>query len=194
MYPDSANTPSPDEASVLAGADQTVCCGAESPRNLESRRRRVPLGLFTGPSPIEIVCPCLHQDTSALEQVRTRIGRFHLVANRMGQRGLGDFTRCVGTLAAPVPEARPEAVRHSHDTQVSKQRGECAAGKCAALRRRENQTAAAPSPAFAGRCCSCLLWKLTRRLPHISLITLRPVSCAPKASTRASSMSRYSSL
>ena len=54
-----------------------------------------------------------------LEQVRTPVGRLDGVHVRLRQ--LAHFTRRVGTLRRPVPEARTEPVRHRPDLQVPDQ-------------------------------------------------------------------------
>ena len=61
--------------------------------------------------PTEIGCPVLHQTAPPLEQVRTRVGSFRPVGHHVRQRRFEDFSRMVGFLSGPVPEARPEAVR-----------------------------------------------------------------------------------
>ena len=53
-----------------------------------------------------------------LEQVRPRISRLGLVPDHMRKCRLDDFAWVVRLLGRPVPEARPEAVRHGRDLVV----------------------------------------------------------------------------
>ena len=51
--------------------------------------------------------------TPALEEITAGVGRLGGVLYRMGECGLDHFAGCVRPFRGPVPEARPEPVRHA---------------------------------------------------------------------------------
>ena len=54
----------------------------------------------------------VHQAAATLEEITAGVGRLCLVAHRMGERGLDHLTRRIRLLRGPVPETRPEPMRH----------------------------------------------------------------------------------
>ena len=67
--------------------------------------------------PIEIGGPVVHQAAPTLEEITARISCLCRVAYRMGERGLDHLTRRIRLLSRPVPEARPEPMRHGGDAE-----------------------------------------------------------------------------
>ena len=67
--------------------------------------------------PGQVCRPVVHQASPALEEIAARIGRLYRVAYRMGERGLDHFTGCVCLFCGPIPEARPEPMRHGGDAE-----------------------------------------------------------------------------
>ena len=65
--------------------------------------------------------PVVHQLPSALEQVRAPIGCLDPVLYHMRQGGLDDLAGMIRLLGRPVPETRPEPVRHSRDLELPEQ-------------------------------------------------------------------------
>ena len=61
--------------------------------------------------------PVVHQVASALEQIRPCVGRLGGGLYRMGERGLDHFAGCGRPFRGPVPEARPEPMRHGGDAE-----------------------------------------------------------------------------
>ena len=61
----------------------------------------------------------LHEPAPALEQVRPAVGGVDLVADLARQRCLRHLSGMIRLLGRPVPKARPEAVRHGRDSQLS---------------------------------------------------------------------------
>ena len=62
--------------------------------------------------PTEVGSPVVHQASPALEEITARIGRLGGVAYRMGERRFDHLTRRIRLLRGPIPEARPEPMRH----------------------------------------------------------------------------------
>ena len=67
--------------------------------------------------PTEVGGPVAHQAASTLEEITARIGRLCRVAHRMGERRFDHFAGCVCLFRRPVPEARPEPMRHGGDAE-----------------------------------------------------------------------------
>ena len=67
--------------------------------------------------PPEIGGPVVHQAAPTLEEITAGVGRLCRVAHRMGERGFDHLTRRIRLLRRPVPEARPEAMRHGGDAE-----------------------------------------------------------------------------
>ena len=63
---------------------------------------------------VEVRRPVFDQPPSALEQVRSRVGRFDLVSDDVRQRRLDDLAP-VPSRPPPVPERRPEPMRNGWD-------------------------------------------------------------------------------
>ena len=84
--------------------------------------------------------PRLHERSPPLEQVRAPVGRLDAFRVHVGQRQLAHLPRRVRTLRHPVPEARPEPVRHHPDLQLADKLRE-------SLRRRARHRAAKGTPA-----------------------------------------------
>ena len=57
-------------------------------------------------------CPVVHQAAPTLEEITAGVGGLGGVLYRMGECGLGHFAGCIHLLRGPVPEARPEPMRH----------------------------------------------------------------------------------
>ena len=83
--------------------------------------RSLAAGLRLAPKKLR---PLLHQGPPTFEEVRPRIGRFHLVADHVGQRRLHDRMGRVGRFGRPVAKARPEPMRHGRDSQLPQQAAE----------------------------------------------------------------------
>ena len=107
-------------------ASQAILRPVDSPKCPETASDPVAeasgLGAFSPTR--QILGPLLHQDAAALEEVRAGVGRLHLVADRVRQRGLHDRVGRVGALRRPVPEARTEPVRHGSDPKRLQQAAE----------------------------------------------------------------------
>ena len=67
--------------------------------------------------PVQIVRPVVHQAAPTLEQITAGVGRLGGVLYRMGECGLDHFAGCVRPFRGPVPEARPEPMRHGGDAE-----------------------------------------------------------------------------
>ena len=65
----------------------------------------------------EIGCPLVHQAAPTLEEITAGVGRLCRVAHRMGERGFDHLAGCIRLLRGPVPEARPEPMRHGGDAE-----------------------------------------------------------------------------
>ena len=65
----------------------------------------------------EISRPVVHQAAPTLEKIAARVGRLGGVLYRMGECGLDHLTRRIRLLRGPVPEARPEPMRHGGDAE-----------------------------------------------------------------------------
>ena len=50
-------------------------------------------------------------------EITARVGRLGGVLYRMGECGLDHFAGCVRPFRGPVPEARPEPMRHGGDAE-----------------------------------------------------------------------------
>ena len=59
----------------------------------------------------------VHQAAPTLEEITARVGRRGGVLYRMGERGLDHFAGCACPFRGPVPEARPEPMRHGSDAE-----------------------------------------------------------------------------
>ena len=68
--------------------------------------------------PTEVARPLVHQAAPTLEEITACVGRLGGVLYRMGERGLDHFAGCVRPFRGPVPEARPEPMRHGSDAEV----------------------------------------------------------------------------
>ena len=66
----------------------------------------------------EIGGPVVHQAPPPLEEITAGVGRLGGVVYRMGECGLDHFAGCVRPFRGPVPEARPEPMRHGGDAEV----------------------------------------------------------------------------
>ena len=62
--------------------------------------------------PVEISGPVVHQAAPALEEITACVGRLCGVLYRMGERGFDHLAGCARPFRSPVPEARPEPMRH----------------------------------------------------------------------------------
>ena len=69
----------------------------------------------------QVAGPVIHEPASTLEQVRALVGCLDLAADLVRQGSLRHFARMIGLFGRPVPEARPEAVRHRRDVQLPEQ-------------------------------------------------------------------------
>ena len=67
--------------------------------------------------PTEIGRPVVHQAAPTFEEITAGVGRLCRVAHRMGERGFDHLTRRIRLLRGPVPEARPEPMRHGGDAE-----------------------------------------------------------------------------
>ena len=65
--------------------------------------------------PVEIGRPVIDQPPPTLEEITARGGRRGGVLYRMGERGIDHFAACARSFRGPVPEARPESMRHGGD-------------------------------------------------------------------------------
>ena len=66
----------------------------------------------------DVVRPVVHQAASTVEEITAGVGRLGGVVYRMGECGLDHFAGCVRPFRGPVPEARPEPMRHGGDAEV----------------------------------------------------------------------------
>ena len=62
--------------------------------------------------PFEVGRPIVHQAAPTLEEITARISCLGGVLDRRGERGLDHFAGCTRPFRGPVPEARPEPMRH----------------------------------------------------------------------------------
>ena len=69
----------------------------------------------------QVAGPVIHEPAATLEQVRAAVGRLDLAADLVRKRSLRHLARMIGLFGRPVPEARPEAVRHRRDVQLPEQ-------------------------------------------------------------------------
>ena len=67
--------------------------------------------------PTEIGRPVVNQAAPALEKITARVSRLCGVAYRMGERGLDHLAGCACPFRGPIPEARPEPMRHGGDAE-----------------------------------------------------------------------------
>ena len=67
--------------------------------------------------PHEVGGPLVHQAAPTLEEITAGVGRLGGVLYRMGECGLDHFAGCVRPFRGPVPEARPEPMRHGGDAE-----------------------------------------------------------------------------
>ena len=125
--------------------------GARNGKAIERCRRQ---GRSTGRSGLrpsapagQVAGPVIHEPTATLEQVRAPVGRLDLAAYPVRQGSLSHFARVIGLFGRPVPEARPEAVRHRRDLQLPEQlRQRRGHGRLAPPARKHQRTAAADCP------------------------------------------------
>ena len=61
--------------------------------------------------------PVVHQAAPTLEEIAAGVGRLGGILYRMGERGLDHLAGCVRPFRGPVPEARPEPMRHGGDAE-----------------------------------------------------------------------------
>ena len=69
----------------------------------------------------QVAGPVIHEPAPTLEQVRPPVGCLDLAADLVRQGSLRHLARMIGLFGRPVPEARPEAVRHRRDLQLPEQ-------------------------------------------------------------------------
>ena len=69
----------------------------------------------------QVAGPVIHEPAPTLEQVRAPVGCLDLAADLVRQGSLRHLARMIGLFGRPVPEARPEAVRHGCDLQLPEQ-------------------------------------------------------------------------
>ena len=69
----------------------------------------------------QVVHPVVHEPTAALEQVGAHVGGLDRVPDYMGQGRLDDFAGVVRLFGGPVPERRPEPMRHRRDPVLPEQ-------------------------------------------------------------------------
>ena len=67
--------------------------------------------------PIKVGGPVVHETAPTLEEITARVGRLGGVLYRMGECGLDHFAGCARPFRGPVPEARPEPMRHGGDAE-----------------------------------------------------------------------------
>ena len=67
--------------------------------------------------PVEICGPIVHQPPPTLKEVTAGVGRLGGALYRMSECGLDHFAGCVRPFRGPVPEARPEPMRHGGDAE-----------------------------------------------------------------------------
>ena len=65
--------------------------------------------------PARYFCPVIHQPTPTLEQVGASVRGLDLVLHHMRQRCLDDLPGVIRLVGRPIPERRPEPVRHGRD-------------------------------------------------------------------------------
>ena len=78
------------------------------------------LGTLKRTMSTELGGPIVHQPPPTLEQVGACVNGLDLVLDHVRQRRLDDLARMVCLLRRPVPERRPEGVRHSGDAATSR--------------------------------------------------------------------------
>ena len=69
----------------------------------------------------QVAGPVIHEPAPTLEQVRAPVGRLDLAADLVRKGSLRHLARVIGLFGRPVPEARPEAVRHRRNVQLPEQ-------------------------------------------------------------------------
>ena len=69
------------------------------------------------PLPLGGVHIVVHQAPPTLEEIAARIGRLRGVLYRMGERSLDHLAGCARPFLGPVPEARPEPMRHGGEAE-----------------------------------------------------------------------------
>ena len=69
----------------------------------------------------QVAGPVIHEPAATLEQVRAPVGCLDLAADLVRKGSLRHLARMIGLFGRPVPEARPEAVRHRRDVQLPEQ-------------------------------------------------------------------------
>ncbi len=89
--------------------------------------------------------PALHQPPSALEQIRTGVGRPRLVPLHMGQCQINDFPGRITSLGRLAVEAGTKSIGYGSDTQLLEQVGQCRSRKRLSLKVRKHQTGATRS-------------------------------------------------
>ena len=67
--------------------------------------------------PTKVARPVVHQAALTLEEITARVGRRGGVLYRMGECGLDHFAGCARPFRGPVPEARPEPMRHGGEAE-----------------------------------------------------------------------------
>ena len=65
----------------------------------------------------EVRRPVVHQAAPTLEEITAGVGRLGGVLYRMGEGGLDHFAGGIRPFRGPVPEARPEPMRHGGDAE-----------------------------------------------------------------------------
>ena len=89
----------------------------------------------------------IHEPAPTLEQVGAPVGRLDPVADHVRQSRLDHLPGMVCLLTQPVPEARPEAVRHRRDVQLPEQfRQRRVRERLASNARKHQRTAARERP------------------------------------------------
>ena len=102
----------------------------------------------------------VHQWPPGVEQVAPRIRRFGLVTDDVRERGLYYLPRVTRPLGRPVPERRPEAMRHGSDPQLIEQLRQPRVGQLLAARAGKDQ------PGALRRCRACA--QALGRMQHLN--------------------------
>ena len=85
---------------------------------IKPTRRRIAGVCHPEPAfPTKVGRPVVYQMPPTLEEVTAGVGRLGGVVYRMGERGLDHFAGCVRPFRGPVPEARPEPMRHGGEAE-----------------------------------------------------------------------------